>query len=166
MSGRDPYRGRPKKNPLAPSSRKPTAREASWGNSWRRDSYSTRGIANVNYSRVAWLVTTVYFVTAGLLIAADVAWWKLLYWLVPLGVVVLWFWRFVIYEWIDLFRDAVHRDRKLRMLKQGKEYLPDTRYVPPEEELDKLLSADPRPHQHLGADWKTYREHRRRQRDS
>jgi len=166
MSRRDPYRGRDERNELIPRHRPPTARQGARGNSWRRDSYSTRGISNANYLRAAWVITVIYFATASMLIASDVVWWKLLYWLVPLGIVVLWFWRFTIFEWIDLVRDALYRDRRLEALREGRALPPEANRPTSQEQRDNLLSADPRPHEYLGTDWESYREQRRRQRES
>src|SRR5690625_698478 len=166
MSRRDPYRGRDERNELIPRHRPPTARQGARGNSWRRDSYSTRGISNANYLRAAWVITVIYLATASMLIASDVVWWKLLYWLVPLGIVVLWFWRFTIFEWIALVRDALYRDRRLAAPREGRAAPPNPTRPPSHDPRDNLLSADPRPHEYLGTDWESYREQRRRQRES
>src|SRR5690625_7156798 len=104
MSRRDTYRGRDERNELIPRHRPPTARQGARGNWWRRDSYSSRGIWNANHLRAAWVITVIYFATASMLIASDVARWKLLYWLVPLGSVGLWVWRLAVCEWIGLGR--------------------------------------------------------------
>src|SRR5690625_7608110 len=119
MSRRDPYRGRDERNELIPRHRPPTARQGARGNSWRRDSYSTRGISNANYLRAAWVITVIYFATASMLIASEVVWWKLLYWLVPLGIVVLWFWRFPLFECIDHVRAALYRERRPEPQRDG-----------------------------------------------
>src|SRR5690625_4938861 len=166
MSRRDPYRGRDERNELIPRHRPPTARQGARGNSWRRDSYSTRGISNANYLRAAWVITVIYFATASMLIASDVVWWKLLYWLVPLGIVVMWFWRFTIFEWIGLVRDALYRDRRLEALREGTALPPKANRPTSQEQRDNLLSSDPRPYASLGTDWCTFRDRRRPQRES
>lgn len=176
-----------KYNELKPSKRSLTARDGSWGNIWRRDSYSTRGIGSINYSRLAWGLTILYFCVAGVLFVSNIPIWQVLYWMIPIGFLILWLWRFVIYEWIDLIRDVMYRDRKLRRLKRenaetvgtyqpGISSMPDFQrppnevpeiFIPSTKQLEHLLNSDPAPHRHLGMDWETYRRKReqREQRD-
>src|SRR5690625_1196810 len=178
---RNPYRSRTRGNHLKPKHRAHTAREASWGNSWRRDSYSTRGISNAYYTRIAWLATALYAAMAAILIVSETPLWKMLYWLVPLGIVVLWLWRFIFYEWWDFFADLLYRERKRRRAQKANETVvgsyrpgeeePDFSPYPkpapfifdlPGEQRDALLKEDPMPHQHLGMDWETYRKKKER----
>ena len=128
--------------------------QVGWSQLWRRDSYITTGMANLQYLRIAWLVTAVYLLAAVMLFFSKTSIWMMLYWLVPLGIVVLWFWRFIIFQWIDLVRDVFHRDRKHLYREGSDEYIPST------EQLDTALNADPAPHRTLGMDWETYRRKR------
>lgn len=139
----------PATNPLKPRHRPITAGESPWSRMWRRDSYLTRGMADLQYSRLAGLATVFYVLLARMLIAAETSIWMLLYILVPLGIVVLWLWRFIVYQWIDLVRDARHRDRKLRWFRRENN-------VPVEADQPD----SPTPHRHLTMDWETYRKQR------